>query len=299
MSNIVKNILKELHGAYKKGDPTSNCLTRAQLLFLCLEKLGYPSKIMKLTIEGNDKKNFEDKEKFYHICGFQYPSHVVVLLNGKILDANLDPEVHEPRDLEKYKSDYIVYEPKEKLIFVEEKSKIDIGSCRHYAFSYNLKKIRKILGWETRNNYIEILKQIFVFLLSMLVFVSSTCVHEIGHGICCRLVGGSANINCWGATTTCKNLPTSYYEIFKLINSFFGGLFSALMFYMLYFFIVRIKRQYKNTLKHLLWPTIFTQFFNAIIEGAFPSMYSLSQRNIVFVFILYALVFVIVSKIDA
>jgi len=169
---------------------------------------------------------------------------------------------------------------------------------RHYAFSFNLKKIRKILCRETRNNYIEILKQIFVFLLSMFVFMSSTYVHEIGHGICCMLVGGSANINWWDATTTCKDLPASYYETFNLINSFFGGLFSALMFYMLYFFIVRIKRQYKNTLKLLLLPTTFTQLFNAIIEGAFPSMYSLSQRNIVFVFILYALVFVIVSKID-
>jgi hypothetical protein len=174
---------------------------------------------------------------------------------------------------------------------------INTKLCRETMHLGSLKKIKNIVGWRTGNNYIEILKQILVFLLSMLVFLSSTCVHEIGHGICCRLVGASANINCWDATTTCKNLPASYYETFNLINSFFCGLFSALMFYLLYFFIIRIKRQWKNTLKLLLLPTTFTQLFNAIMEGAFPSMYS-SQRNIVFVFIFYALVFVIVSKID-
>jgi len=145
-SNL-KTLLKELYRAYKNGNPELSCLTRSQLLFLCLEKIGLSSKIIEYTVEGNDKKNFEEKEKFYHISGHKLPSHVVVLLNGKILDANLDPDIYKPLDMENYKNIILSYEPKEKLIFVEEKSKIDLELCKLYAIEHNLETIIKILGY--------------------------------------------------------------------------------------------------------------------------------------------------------
>ena len=147
MDDNLKIALKELHIAYKNSDPKLGCLIRAQLLFLCLEKLGYSSKIIKYTIKGNDKKNFEDKEKFYHISGHKLPSHIVVLLDGKILDPNLDPDIYEPLDRENYENTILSYEPKGKLIFVEEVSKIDLEICKQYASAHNLKTIKSILGW--------------------------------------------------------------------------------------------------------------------------------------------------------
>lgn len=152
MDDNLKIALKELHKAYKSGDPELSCLIRAQLLVLYLEKLGHSSKIIKYTIEGNDRKNSEDKEKFYHISGHNLPSHVVVLLNDKILDANLDPDIHELLDRENYENTILSYEPKEKLIFVEEKSKIDLESCKWYAVKHNLKIVIKILGWARETN---------------------------------------------------------------------------------------------------------------------------------------------------
>jgi|GEM_PF-5624723 hypothetical protein len=133
--NKIEKYLKELHeGSYKRSDPLLGCMIRAQLLFLVLRKEGYDPKIMKYTIKGNEKKNYDDKEKISHASGHKFPSHVVVLLNGFILDANVGRAI--PK--EEYEKEIISYEPREKLLFVEEEPKIDTELCKQYVKRYKL-----------------------------------------------------------------------------------------------------------------------------------------------------------------
>ena len=137
----IESLLKELYyKAYQKSNPHLGCLTRAQLLFLRLKEDGYHPKIMKYTVEGNDKKNFEGKEKISHISGHEFPSHIVVLLEGYILDANITRVLPE----EEYEKKIISYKPKEKLIFIEETSKIDMELCKQCANKFNLSSFNSL-----------------------------------------------------------------------------------------------------------------------------------------------------------
>ncbi|MEM5797508.1 MAG: hypothetical protein QXD72_00930 [Candidatus Aenigmatarchaeota archaeon] len=139
--NEITKYLKEMHkNIYKKGDPYLSCLIRSQLLFLLLQKKGYKPKIMKYTVEGNENKNYEDKEKITNISGYKFPLHIVILLDGFILDANIGI----PMPKEEYEKKVISYEPRNKLIFVEEESKIDTELCRQYAKECELSSFKEL-----------------------------------------------------------------------------------------------------------------------------------------------------------
>ncbi len=144
IETIEETYLNELYQkAYKKSDPGLGCTTRSQLLYLVLKKEGYGPKIIKYTVKGNSNKNFEDKKKLKHKSGHAFPSHVVVELDGYILDTNL-PKAYLREQWEK---DVISYDGEEKIICLEE-GKIDYNLCKQYAEQLGLTQTLKTLDWD-------------------------------------------------------------------------------------------------------------------------------------------------------
>lgn len=134
--NTCEVYLKELHKkAYLKSpDRTLGCLFRSQLLYLVLRQDGYKPKIIKYCIRGNENKNFENMRKMRHVSGHEFPTHVVVLLDGIVLDANLGKPVLK----KEYETSIIKYEPQSDLLSMEDKSKLNLNSLKPYAKRSNL-----------------------------------------------------------------------------------------------------------------------------------------------------------------
>jgi len=141
LEKIKKYLIELYEKAYNKSEnKTLGCLQRSQLLYLRLKKDGYISKIMKITIEGNKNKNFEDKELIEHSCGIKVPSHIVVLLEGLVLDANIDEILSQ----NEYEIKHIKSVSGKKIIWLEEMSTPDIGLCRQYVDRYDLTSFKEL-----------------------------------------------------------------------------------------------------------------------------------------------------------
>ena len=90
MLNIIEieKLLKEIHECYKIAKKIHNscCTTRSQLLYFALKNKGYKPKLIRYFTS----KDPEKRKEFALLSGEKYTSHVVVLLDDKILDSNLD-----------------------------------------------------------------------------------------------------------------------------------------------------------------------------------------------------------------
>ena len=130
----IQELFLELYEKAYKNNKKSGCTTRAQLLSLALKRLEYKPKIIRYFVKDEKDKDSNKRKKLVLLNRQRFPSHVVVQLGNKILDANLDRIIKKQEyDKELYKKtghkiEYFLYEG------------VDIELCKQYVEKFNLHK---------------------------------------------------------------------------------------------------------------------------------------------------------------
>lgn len=91
VSDLLDQMMKEIHECYKiaKRKHNSVCTTRSQLLYFALKKKGFEPRMLRYLTSKEQEKRVRIKL----ISGEMHESHVVVLLDGDILDSNLPERI--------------------------------------------------------------------------------------------------------------------------------------------------------------------------------------------------------------
>ena len=91
MSDLVNQLMKEIYKCYEitKQKHESCCTTRSQLLYIALKHSGFKPRMLRYL----NSEEQENRIKIKLISGEEFESHVVILLNNKILDSNLSERI--------------------------------------------------------------------------------------------------------------------------------------------------------------------------------------------------------------
>src|SRR3989338_8856199 len=85
----ISMVMRELHEAYKKGNPSLGCMSRASILYNIMRSQGLNPERKLFSFKDN-KGN-----RVVH-------SHCIIILNGLVYDSNIE-EFKNPIEFDKYK----------------------------------------------------------------------------------------------------------------------------------------------------------------------------------------------------
>lgn len=148
--------------------------------------------------------------------------------------------------------------------------------------------------WDNMKNF---LKEHFVYLLIfaftlLVATLISTPIHELGHAIICFIYGdGVKDISFLvNPGVNCSKELSGYPDE---IQNFFGGTFSAIILFVLYFILKKFIK-YKHFLTQIFLPIIAMQLLNAVLEGGFNKFYKSIAGNVIFLFFFFIIVFLLI-----